>query len=226
MTAPGGESELQLIACWNDSGAYGDGSCAELQRFVHCRNCPVYSAAGARLLDRPLPENYRQEWTQHFAEEKSMPEVGNESVVLFRIQSEWLALPTHTFQEIAEKRPIHSLPNRAGEVVLGLANVRGELVTCISIGHLLQIEGVPSPGTVRADYRRLLVLQWEGSKLAFPVDEVQGPHRFHTQDLKSPPSSGPRGSPRYAQAVLPWQERAAGLLDAGLLLSSLNRCLA
>jgi chemotaxis-related protein WspD len=226
LTAALPDTELQVSACWSNSGVYGDGSCPELQKFVHCRNCPVYSAAAVRLLDRPLPDNYRQEWTEHFAEQKQPPEAGNASVILFRIQTEWLALPTHSFQEVAEKRPLHSLPNRRGGIVLGLANVRGELVTCVSLGHLLPIEAMAPLHSVRADYRHLLIVQWEAAKLAFPVDEVHGPNRFHPQDFKSLPSTLTRANPHCAQAVFSWQNRAVGLLDPELLLSSLSRCLA
>jgi len=231
LPAPAGldtaaETGAEITACWSDCGVYGDGSCLELQKFIHCRNCPVYSAAGVRLIDRALPFNYRQEWTQYFAEGKRLPEASNASAILFRLQNEWLALPTHSFQEIAEKRPIHSLPRQPKGIVLGLANVRGELVICISVGHLLQIEKIASLESVRTSYRRLLVVNWEKTKLAFPVDEVHGPHRFHPQELKSPPSTAARANPRYAQGVLHWQNRAVGLLDTDLLISSLNRCLA
>jgi chemotaxis-related protein WspD len=216
------EGQLRLEGCWSNSGVYGDGSCIELQKFVHCRNCPVYSAAGVRLIDRPLPPNYRQEWSQHFAKERRFPETGNASVILFRIQEEWLALPTHSFQEVAEKRPIHSLPHLNEKFVLGLANVRGELVICISIGHLLQLDHMASPQLLRASYHRLLVVQSETTRLAFPVDEVHGPHRFHSHELKSLPSTFPRDNSGYARGVISWQERTAGLLDPRLVFSSLD----
>src|SRR5437764_1503482 len=96
------EAKPHLMGCWTKIGVYGDGSCPELKSFVHCRNCLVYSDAGAKLIDRALPPNYRQEWTQHFAQEKRLTEAGSASVILFRIQSEWLAMPTHSFQEVAE----------------------------------------------------------------------------------------------------------------------------
>jgi chemotaxis-related protein WspD len=220
------ESPAPVTGCWSSSGVYGDGSCPELQQFVHCRNCPVYSAAGVRLIDRPLPPNYRHEWTQHFADEKRFAEVGNASAVMFRIQGEWLALPTHSFQEVAEKRPIHSLPHRREGIVLGLANVRGELVICISVGHFLQIEHMPPQSALRANYRRLLVVHSETSRLAFPVDEVHGPHRFHPHEVTALPSTASRKKPRYVQGVLNWQDHIAGFLDTGLLFSSLHRRLA
>jgi chemotaxis-related protein WspD len=220
MPSPAAATE-QLTGCWSQLGVYGDRSCPELLKFVHCRNCPVYSAAGLRLIDRPLPPDYRQEWTQHFAAERRFPEAGNASAILFRIQGEWLAMPTHSFQEVAEKRPIHSLPHRGEGVVLGLANVRGELVICISIGHLIQIEHMASLASLRLNYRRLLVVQGESSRLAFPVDEVHGPHRFHPHELKSLPSTVGRANSRYTQGVFNWHNHVAGLLDPGLLLSGL-----
>src|SRR5436853_1228295 len=83
-----------VTACWLEIGVYGKGSCVELKKHIHCRNCPVYSSAGVRLLDRPLPEGYRWDWTLHFAQEKQkgLPPART-SVVIFRIDSEWLALP-------------------------------------------------------------------------------------------------------------------------------------
>jgi chemotaxis-related protein WspD len=216
----------EVTGCWLHCGVYGDGSCPELKKFVHCRNCPIYSSAGVLLIDRPLPPNYRHEWTKHFADEKRFPETGNASAILFRIQNEWLALPTHSFQEVAEKRPIHSLPHRREGIVLGLANVRGELVICISVGHLLQVERVPSLASLRVNYQRLLVVQWQAGRLAFPVDEVRGPHRFHPQELTAVPSTVARSNPRYVQGVLNWEDRTAGVLDRDLLFSSLNRSLA
>ena len=219
-------NEAEVTACWSDSGVYGNGSCLELQKFVHCRNCPVYSAAATRLLDRPLPGYYREEWTRHFGDEKRAPETGSASLILFRVQCQWLALPTRSFQEVAEKRPLHSLPNRPGGIVLGLANVRGELMTCVSLGHLLGIPDAPSLATIRAEYRRLLIVHGETGKLAFPVEEVRGPNRFQPHELKGPPSTLTRSSPAFSQAVLSWQDQAVGLLDAEFLLSSLSRCLA
>jgi chemotaxis-related protein WspD len=222
---PPGESEAsaEVTGCWGTSGVYGDGSCPELSKVVHCRNCPVYSAAAVRLIDRPLPVDYRQEWTEHFARSRPLSELGVASLVLFRIQNEWLAMPTHNFQEVAERRPIHSLPRRREAALLGLANVRGELVICISLGHLLQIDQSPSLDVLRRDYQRLLVLQGESNRLAFPVDEVHGPQRFHPQEFQGPPATAARASARYAQATVQWQDRTAGLLDPHLIFSTLQR---
>src|SRR3954468_13811615 len=134
--------EVQLRNCWSQIGVHGDSTCPELKNFIHCRNCQVYSNAGAQLLDRPLPPNYRRDWTDHFARKKRTAAPAKISAVLFRIESEWLALPTQAFQEVAERRMIHSLPHRRAGLVLGLVNVRGELLICVSFSRLLGIKKV------------------------------------------------------------------------------------
>ena len=216
--------EFYHAACWNRMGVYGDGSCPELPRLLHCRNCPVYSAAGTQLLNRPLPPGYRQERTRQFAAERLTAEATKTSSVVFRVRAEWLALPTEAFQEVAERRPIHSLPHRRRSVVLGLANIRGELLICVSLGYLLGLERDDGPlDALRSAYHRLLVVKWEGGRLVFPVDEVHGPHRFHPQELKAPPATLGKAGATLIRGILRCQERAVGLLDTDVLFPTLNR---
>ena len=194
-------------------------------RFIHCHNCPVYSKAGVQLLDRPLLPEYRRAWTEHFAQEKKLAVPARTSALLFRIHAEWLALPTQAFQEVAERRPVHSLPHRRQGIVLGLVNVRGELLICVSLGHLLGLDEPPHRDTPRTTYDRLLVAKWDGHRLVFPADEVRGIHRFQTPELQEPPATLAKSKLSYTQGILHWQGRAVGLLDADLLFSSLNRSL-
>src|ERR1700733_11671904 len=50
--------------CWNHIGVAGDRSCPELETFIHCRNCPVFSAAARTFFDRPAPEGYLAGWSR------------------------------------------------------------------------------------------------------------------------------------------------------------------
>jgi len=219
---PNGEA-LEIRACWDDIGVQGDATCPELQQVIHCRNCPIYFKAGIQLLDRPLLPDYRRAWTKHFAQEKKLASPARHSALLFRINSEWLALPTAAFQEVAERRPIHSLPHRQQGIVLGLANVRGELLICISLSHVLGLVRGPLHETPRKTYARLLVAQWDGQRLVFPVEEVRGVLRFETPELQEPPAILAKSRLSYTHSILQWQDRLVGLLDADLLFSSLNR---
>ncbi len=218
-------SEDNIRACWNEIGVYGNGKCGELQQFIHCRNCPVYSSAGTQLLNRQLTSEYRRERTEHFALEKRLAVPGRISAVLFRISNEWLALPTQAFQEVAERRLVHSLPHRRQGIVLGLVNIRGELLICVSLGRLLGLERIAPRETLRKSQERLMVVSWEGNRLAFPVDEVHGIHRFQPAELKAPPATVAKSSPTWAEGVITWRDRSVGFLDANTLFASLKRSL-
>jgi chemotaxis-related protein WspD len=236
LTPPAGEGGIlaprraatgsEVVDCWSQVGVNGDGTCPELAKFVHCRNCPIYSAAALRLLDRQLPAEYRRQWTEHFALEKRQAMSGKQSAVIFRIGPEWLALPTAVFQEIAERRTIHSLPHRRQGIVLGLVNVRGELLICVSLSRLLGLERDPPRHKARAIYERLVVVEWQGKLLSFPVSEVSGLHRYQLEELKAGPAAAAGSGPGFSRHLLVCQNRLVTCLDADLLFSTLNRNLA
>lgn len=208
--------------CWNQRGIYGDSSCDELARLVHCHNCQVYSAAGAQLLNRPLPADYRREWTEHFSRQKQSGQADSASALIFRVENEWLALPTLALGEITERRTIHSLPHRCGGSVLGLANVRGELLICISLARLVGLQPTSPELPPARGGGRLLVANWGGQRFGFPVDAIFGTQRFDRQDLKSPPGVGGT-SQSVIEGVFCCQEQAVGLLNPDLLFTRITR---
>ena len=224
---------LVIDDCWNQIGVYGDGSCPILPAHVHCRNCPVYAAAAVRMLDRERGEIGREEELQQatrlFAGAHRDEAKQRRSAFVFRIGSEWLALLTSVLDEVADLRNIHSLPHRRSGVVLGLANVRGELLVCVSLAQLLGIESraeaKPSRDP-RVTHRRLLVVRNHGHRLAFPVDEVHGTERFNDADLRPAPTTVAKAAASYTRALLHWRDFSVGLLDQELLFHSLNRNLA
>ena len=212
-------------ACWNEIGVQGDRSCEKLQTVVHCRNCPVYSRAGVQLLDRPLLPEYRRAWTEYFAQKRAPSAPANTSALLFRIASEWLALPTTAFQEVAERRLVHSLPHRRQGVVLGLVNIRGELLICVSLARLLGLDNGQLHGGHEKSCDRLLVTRWERRQFVFPADEVRGVHRFQAPEFADLPATLIKSKAAVTKGILNWQGRSVGLLDPDLLFSSLNRTL-
>jgi len=215
-----------VVPCWREIGVRGDSSCPKLAEHVHCRNCPVYSAAALHLLDVELFPDDLTEATRHVAERPSLAALDTLSLVIFRLGSESLGLPTRGFREIASERVIHALPHRRSGLLLGLANVRGELLVCISLERMLGLEPKRDPSTsekARRAPRRLLVLEHERHAAACPVDEVRGVQRFHTRELKGVPATVAKATATYTKAVLPWQEGPVGVLDFELLFYKLNR---
>jgi chemotaxis-related protein WspD len=183
--------------------------------------------AVVQLLDREVPEDYLREWTAHVAAKKDLSEQGTKSVVIFRIGVEWLALPTEVFHEIVESCKVHKLPQRRGGILGGLVNVRGELLVCVDLEALLGLDRATEAGAVlRGSCARLLVCNCKGGRLAFPVSEVYGVHRYHPRDLRSVPvtlAKATRGA--YAAGILPWKDRTMGCLDDKLLFEALNKVL-
>ncbi|XHR27423.1 MAG: chemotaxis protein CheW [Chthoniobacteraceae bacterium] len=224
---------LVVDDCWNRIGVFGNKSCKELPIHIRCLNCETFHGAAARLLDRRAPEGYRESWTERVAHARAPKLAGTRSIVIFRVGAEWLALPTACFLEVAQLRPIHSLPHRSGALVRGLTVIRGELVTCISLAHLLgvNVANAPEAEPVKAAkgrnaYERLLVVGREGERVVFAVDEVHSGVRYHPNDLKPIPSTVSQSTYSYTQGLLEWEGHSVGVLDDSLLFYTLGRQLA
>ena len=213
-------------SCWKEIGTFGDRSCPDLSVLAHCRNCPTYAAAGRRLLDRDLPDGYREELTSRLAHQQEEGTVETVSVIIFRLQQELLALKTVFFQEAAEAAIPHSIPLRTGEVFKGIVNINGELVLCVNVAALLGItdnEGVET--AVRKAYPRLVVVSREQQRFSFPTDEVVGVHRFPLANLQELPATVSRSIRALTVGILPWQEKTVGLLEEEKFFAALSRSL-
>ena len=172
------------------------------------------------MRDRDVPAEYRQHWTEHVAKKPDPVARGGESVVLFRIGIEWMALPTSLFQGIAEESLMHSLPHQRDSMVLGVTNVRGDLIVCISLGVLLgNTLGTPAKS-------RFILIGTARGALAFPVDEVHGTFRYNSSDLLEVPSTLASARTRYTTGLLAWENRSVARLDEGLILAAIDRALA
>lgn len=215
LTAAGAE----VYDCWNRIGVRGDKSCPELKQHSHCRNCPAYAAAAASLLDRDITAALEPAANRQFVEASRTGEDTTESAVIFRLGTEWFALSTLLLDEIVGMRPVHVLPHRRNPAMLGLVNVRGELVVCISIARLLIGEAAPTPDG------RLLVVRQANGRLAFPVDEVQHAQRYGPADLMPVPASVAQSAAAYTKGLLSWRDKMVGCLDERLVLSALDRSL-
>ena len=227
MTGPGAAAgTAQVVAgdCWNRIGVAGDRSCGRLQQHVHCRNCPVFSQAASRFLDRNAAPDQVAEWTRLIARPAPVRERDSQSVLIFRLGPEWLAMRTDVFAEVASPRPLHALPHRRSPVLLGVVNLHGALVLCVSLGLLLAIDTTVQP---RADlgqlvHPRLLVLQRGRARMAVPADEVQAVHRHHPRDVRPLPSTVSGAAAAHTRGVLAYRDRSVGLLDEAALFASLD----
>ncbi|GLS21876.1 chew domain protein [Labrys miyagiensis] len=197
-------------------------------------NAPVAAQTARSLLDRPLPVGYREEWAQHFARNdrgargEDDASEKSRSFMIFRIGEEWLALPAAIFHDVVEPRPVHSLPHRRDALVLGLVNVRGELLVCVSLAQLLHIgQSAPQARSTRVDrLRRMVVIGSEHRRIVFVADEVHGLQRRHESSLLTIPATVSKSASAFTTAMLAWEGRTVGCLDETSVLDMLDRSLA
>lgn len=219
-----GASGVDVDNCWGQVGVAGDRSCEELEQHSHCRNCATFASAAARLLDREISADLSYSLADQPAGQRwgGSPEehADKESIAVFRLGGEWFALPTTALDEIIASRPIHTLPHRRHPALLGLINVRGQLVVCISVAQLLL--GAPTVSSVD----RLLVARHAGGRFAFPVDEIQHTLQYPRSELKPAPSTVARSASSYTKGLVLWRDRTIARLDEELLFEGLGRCLA
>ncbi|WP_432261132.1 chemotaxis protein CheW [Cupriavidus sp. TMH.W2] len=214
--------------CWRRIGVRGDGTCPALAEHAHCRNCPAYAQAAAMLLDARQLEQALPEAASLGGGDKDEGTAAQRGTALaclvFRIGDEWLALPTAALGEVTAPCPVHSLPHRRDAAVLGLAAVRGNLLACLSLARLFEVDAAHGDGD--ASGSRFLILGQGRAAIALPVAEVAGIARVPGAALLPLPATLARASARYTQALFLDQGRSVGLLDATQVRQALARSLA
>ena len=216
-------TEAQTIDdCWNRIGVHGDKSCPLLPQHIHCRNCAVYAAAATRLLDRYAFVQDEQEFAAPQALEHAH---ATRSLVVFRMGGEWLGLATRCLDEVAPLQSIHSLPHQRSRALMGVANVRGALVPCLSLVELLGLDPTVSVTTAQRVMPRMLIVAAPGGPVVVPVDEVDGIHTIEERVLTAASLSGDHASAIYTRGVLQWKTRSLRWLDEEQLLGAITRSL-
>jgi len=208
--------------CWTRIGVWGDGTCPELPRVSHCRNCEVYAAGGQRLFDRPVPEGYIESWAALLKEDN---EIGAEATIphlVFRVGQVWLAFTAMSLREVTEPRVIRRVPHRPAETLLGLVNVRGELYPCVSLHTLFgEDAAVDAPRTARFFVARSTSGDW-----VFPVDQVDGMHDVTEEQIEPLPSTLMNVGAVFTRGLFRVRDRNIAVIDDSLLFPALERRLA
>ncbi|HTL89871.1 MAG TPA: chemotaxis protein CheW [Leptolyngbya sp.] len=212
----------QINDCWNQIGVEGDRTCDQLNQVIHCRNCPVYAAAGRLLLEREVPIEYVQTWTKAIAEPGTTTSVRSTeevlSLILFRLSNERFAMSIRSLQEVVRPTRIHALPHRSDRLFLGLTSIRGEILLCAALQTFLDL----APSTP-CDSERMLIVHSNHRKWVFPVDEVYGIQRYPLRDIQDPPVVITKANAAYTQGILTWQNQKISYLNAERLIDTLDR---
>jgi chemotaxis-related protein WspD len=183
----------------------------------------------AELLDRlPVAPIDPAPWR---AAPEAAADTRGTALLLFRLADEWLALPVNTIEEVAPMRAWRTVPGHRQRALLGLVNLRGALVPCLSLGELLRVQPAPPAGVTlanasRASTSRLLALRHGSHLSAFPVTEVHGTVTPAKHDLGAVPATVLGASGGFAVAVFRWRDHVVGVLDPLRVGAAFDRSLA
>ena len=157
--------------------------------------------------------------------EELASDVKTRSLVVFRLGEEWLGLPTRCLVEVSPVQAIHSLPHQRSRALLGVANVRGALVACLSFVELLGLDTTFAPASASRVMPRMLIVSAGGGPVVVPVDEVDGIHAIEARLLDAASAPAQNANARFTRGVVQWKNRSLRLLDEEHLLSAVNRSL-
>ena len=223
--------------CWRRIGISGDRTCPELKTFIHCRNCPTLAAAASTFFNRNAPEGYLESWRAILEEPEIIVPADASSVLVFRLDKEWMSLPTTALVEVTNSRTLHRVPHRSSTILEGLVNIRGQIQLCISLHGLLGLEtalhashDLPRQSldddVAFGPSARLLVVERSGERglerWVFRVDEVAGVQRVPRSAMRAVPATVSHASMRSTLALFDWQGNAVGLLDESRVFDGLH----
>jgi len=243
---PSNLAELSINDCWNTIGVFSKGAktCQRLVSFAHCQNCDHYIRAGRLLLNRPLPDDYRQELTDRLGEAKAQAPKTTLSAFIFRAGDEWLGVKSSLIKEVVDMGPIHSIPHKSSRIFRGIVNIRGRLELCVSIGGVLRIapgaarQGTPAPERLIVAAKVIPNLPRHDTRgpappssssrgmeqsIVFPVSEVMGPVPYLSGALKPLPITVSGSKAVYTKGILNINNTEVGMLDEAMLFRILTR---
>jgi len=160
-------------------------------------------------------------------------------MIMFRVGHEWLVLSVQPISEIANVRPIHTIPHRSNQILLGLANIRGELPLCISMHRLLHSVDADNEQKIarvsrliaeenleeNASFGRLLVVRLQNGIWALWVDEVHSVVRIETEKIEPIPSTLKRNTQSILAGVYSLDGKSIGIIDEDKLALQLLKVL-
>ncbi len=214
--------------CWKEIGVWGTNTCETLAQVSHCYDCRVYSSAGTQLLQRAIAPEYRAQQTAQLA--APLPDNDSSqlfSVLIFRLAQEWLALPAGLCQQVLSPLAPHTLPHRTNNTLLGIVNIRGQLMLKVSLLEILGLEILGTASAIDATesavadtkvYPRMIVvkktLETGGEESwVFDVDELHGIHALSFGQLEKAAAGASVGANTCTRNVFSWNGQRVSCLD-------------
>jgi chemotaxis-related protein WspD len=211
-------------SCWNEIGVWGDGSCPELRKYNHCRNCTVFVNAGKELFEKEPPGGYLNEWTEILSKEKFEDEKADNSCLIFRLGAEWFGLDSSVIVEVTDSSEIHSLPHQRSKILQGIVNVRGEIKLAVELHDLFAVEKLVSDSDKKTKiFERNVVIQKDKDNWVLTVDEIFGVVKFNEKRVTSLPATAKTAKENFLRGFIKIDKIEAGIIVSNVLFDSIGK---
>lgn len=177
------------------------------------------------LLERSIDPAYLEECTELLGRERGIPSIKNmQSLVVFRVGGELLALPSKFFYGVTNVHTIRKIPHRSRDILKGLVNMHGQLSLCIDLAKFMEID-ISSSQPSHQQQKMVFVGQGP-QKWVFLVDEILGLFSCDMESLSRVPVNIEKSAVNYLKGIGSFQGKDVSVIDEELLLYSLERRIA
>lgn len=179
------------------------------------------------LLDRAPPPEYLKDWETLLAQEREgITEEPHNSILVFRLYNEWLAISSESIKEIIQIRKIHSIPHKNSNILIGTVNIGGQLKLAVSLENILEIDLEEEHVTSAIHkYKRMLVLKQENDLWVSQVHEVFGMIRLVAANMQNVPVTISKSTANYLKGIIRHEDKCIGVLEDELIFFKLRRCI-
>lgn len=129
----------------------------------------------------------------------------------FKVAGEHFAINVMDVQEVIKPQQVTPIP-LANKVIRGLINLRGQIVTCLSLRSIFEFED-----DLDRDHMNIIVRGEEGH-FSLVVDEVTDIIEVQENQLENPPDTLNNNLKKYINSIYKTQEGLVILLDVKKLL--------
>ena len=130
-------------------------------------------------------------------------------ILVFDINGRLFAFDLNYVREVVKIKEYTRVPN-APEHILGVFNLRGQIVPLIRLSNILNI-----PDT---EYSEAVILVYDDELVGIAVSSVKGVLRISKTDIRQPPTK----SSEFISGIVKWNERLISILDAGKILDKIS----
>jgi len=171
----------------------------------------------ASLLTSPHDRNVLRERTLQLSQPvESVEGDGATPLVVVRLGEEYFGIGLHAIREFSDVHSLAPIPCCPSHVV-GLMNLRGDLITVLDIAGPLGLASAPA----HAD-RKIVVLNRSDGSVGVLVDDVLEVLTLSATEMPPVPATAHPGGEDHRQGTVPYGKQMLSLLDLPALLMQQN----